>query len=155
MSDLTQEAAARFVDAFQDYWSQPSPDRMGEILTDDVVLIQPLSEPLQGLEAAQGEFRRLFAWLPDLTARVDHWAYREGVLFIEFRLSATLEEERVEWSLVDRFTLRDGKASKRVSYFDPLPLLARVGKAPSSWWGWWKSGAARPWAGRVYAESDD
>ena len=85
MTDPTPEEAARFVEAFQDFWTDPSPERMGEILTGDVVLIQPLAEPLVGLEAAQEEFRRLFEWLPDLRAQVDHWAHRDGILFIEFR----------------------------------------------------------------------
>jgi hypothetical protein len=53
----------------------------------------------------------------------------------------------VEWPVVDRIVLRGAKASKRVSFFDPLPLLSKVGKTPSSWWAWWKSGAARPWVG--------
>ena len=145
MTDPTPEEAERFVAAFQDYWTAPSPERMTELLTDDVVLIQPLAEPMVGIEAAQAEFRRLLDWLPDLRAEVDHWAYRDGILFIEFRLSATLKGEHVEWPVVDRFTFRDGLANKRITWFDPLPLLAKVGKKPSSWWSWWQSGAARPW----------
>lgn len=147
MSEPSTEEIAHFVQRFQSYWENPSPERMGELLTDDVVLIQPLAEPLVGLEACQEEFRRLFGWLSDLRGQVDHWAHRDGALFIEFRLSATLKEELVEWPVVDRFTLRDGLATRRVTYFDPLPLLARVGKTPSSWFDWWRSGAARPWAG--------
>lgn len=147
MTHPKPEEVAHFVAAFQDFWSNPSPERMAEILTEDAVLIQPLAEPLVGLESAQEEFRRLFVWLPDLRAHVDHWAYQEGILFIEFRLSATLENELVEWTVVDRFTLRDGLATRRVTFFDPLPLLAKVAKKPSSWWDWWQSGAARPWSG--------
>jgi ketosteroid isomerase-like protein len=138
--------AESFVRGFAGFWRDPSPARMGELLTDDAVLRQPLSAPLRGLHAAQAEFERIFRWLPDLRGEVDGWSARGDAVFIEFRLRATLSGRRLEWPAVDRFTLRDGKASERVSYFDALPLLMRVLRHPTSWWGWWRSGAARPWS---------
>lgn len=49
-----------------------------------------------------------------------------------------------EWS--GGFVLHDGKAAKRVSYFDALPLVIQLLKIPGAWPGWWRSGAGRPWA---------
>lgn len=118
---------------------------MGALLTSDVVLIQPLSAPMVGLEAAQQEFGKLFAWLPDLRATVGGWGVNGAALFIEFRLAATLGGTRVEWPVVDRFFMRGDKAAKRVTYFDALPLLLRVLSTPAAWPRWWRSGAARPW----------
>ena len=42
-------------------------------VSDDVVLIQPLSYPMEGLGAAQDEFRRLFRWIPDLHGDIEDW----------------------------------------------------------------------------------
>jgi len=139
------DAAEDFVKRFADFWANPSPERMTDLLTSDVVLIQPLSVPMVGLEAAQAEFRKLFAWLPDLRATVDGWGGTGENLFVEFRLAATIGGRRVEWPVVDRFVLRGDKATKRVSYFDALPLVLQIVTSPSAWPGWWRSGAARPW----------
>jgi SnoaL-like domain len=142
------DVAEEFVQRFAAFWADPSPEKMLTLLTPNVVLIQPLSAPMHGLDAAQADFRKLFAWLPDLRAAVDAWGVRGDALFIEFRLSATVGGRRVEWPVVDRFVLRGDKASRRVTYFDALPLLLAVLRAPGAWLGWWRSGAARPWGGR-------
>ncbi len=139
------DPAQDFVQRFAEFWADPSPEKMGALLTPDVVLIQPLSAPMHGLDAARTEFGRLFAWLPDLRATVDAWGASGPDLFIEFRLAATVGGRRVEWPVVDRFVLRGDKAVKRVTYFDALPLLLRVLVTPSAWLAWWRSGAARPW----------
>lgn len=93
------DAAEEFVKRFTEFWADPGPEKMSALLTADVVLIQPLSAPMIGLDAAQTEFRKLFAWLPDLRATVDGWGGDESNLFIEFRLAATMDGKRVEWRL--------------------------------------------------------
>jgi len=139
------EAAHEFVSLFADYWSRPNTARLAELLTDDVVLRQPLAAPTHGIAAARAEFDRIFRWLPDLTGKVDASCASGDRVFIEFRLRATLVGRPLEWPVVDRFTLRGARACERVSYFDSLPLVGKVLGRPSSWWGWWRSGAARPW----------
>jgi ketosteroid isomerase-like protein len=136
---------AEFVAGFSDFWRSPTPERLGELLADDVVLTQPLSAPMRGLAAAQAEFGRILAWLPDLRAEVDAWSGTGDTVFIEFRLRARIGGRPTEWPAVDRFRLRGAKAVERVSYFDGLPLVRRVLGRPRAWWGWWRSGTARPW----------
>ncbi|MBS3694069.1 nuclear transport factor 2 family protein [Rhodococcus qingshengii] len=144
-----------FVDAFADFWSRPAPNRLDEILHADVVLRQPLSPPLVGLAAAEAEFERLWSWTPDLRAHVERWQGDATVLFIEIRLSSTMASRSVEWGGVDRFLLRGAKAVERISYFDPIPLVAELPRHPSEWWSWWRSGAARPWSsGRQLTRSE-
>ncbi len=135
-----------FVAGFSRFWSDPSADRLGELLSEQVVLRQPLSAPMHGLAAAQAEFRRIFEWLPDLQGEVDGWSGTGSAVFIEFRLRATLVGRPYEWPVVDRFTLRGSKAIERVSYFDSLPLVLRVLRHPTGWWRWWRSGTARAWS---------
>ncbi|MGW4249364.1 nuclear transport factor 2 family protein [Nocardia sp. NPDC004722] len=137
--------AAEFVARFADFWRDPSPQRLPELLDPDAVLIQPLSRPMRGIAAAQEEFRRIWTFLPDLRAAVDRWHGDDQLLFIEFRLHARAGRQVLEWPNVDRFTLADGKATERVNYFDPLPLLPQLLTQPSVWFRWWTSGAARPW----------
>ena len=140
------DEAEDFVRRFANFWADTSTEKMSTLLTSDVLLIQPLSAPMSGLEAARAEFSKLFAWLPDLRATIDGWGVNGSALFIEFRLAATVGGKRVEWPVVDRFVMRGNKASKRVSYFDALPLVLQLLKTPSAWLGWWRSGAARSWA---------
>jgi len=139
------EVHERFVSGFADFWRRPSPERLGELLADDVVLVQPLAAPMRGLAAAQAEFARILAWLPDLKGEVVRWAGSGDSVFIEFRLCGTLAGRPLEWPAVDRFSLRGEKAVERVSYFDGLPLALQVLRRPAGWWGWWRSGTARPW----------
>jgi limonene-1,2-epoxide hydrolase len=127
-------SAARFVERFQAYWSDPDPEELRHILTDDVRLVQPLAPPTHGIDAAIASFRRLFAQFPDLRAAVDRWRGDDTCVFIEFRLRATLGRDVVEWPAVDRFTLRGDKASERVSYFDGLPLALRLLRHPRAAW---------------------
>ncbi len=135
----------QFVENFIDFWREPSPQRLPEILHANVMLFQPLSAPMRGIEAARTEFGRIWRLLPDLCAHVDRWRGDSEVLFIEFRLRATLGREQIEWPNIDRFALSRGKAIVRTNYFDPLPILPKFAKHPSRWLRWWDSGTARPW----------
>lgn len=139
------DAIADFAARFAEFWKRPSAERLPQLLCDDVVLRQPLSAPMRGLSAAQREFSKIFAWLPDLRGEVDRWSGSDPVLFVEFRLRARLSGRPLEWPAVDRFTLRGDKAIERISYFDGLALTRQVLARPGSWWSWWRSGVARPW----------
>ena len=147
--DARPAGAAEFVEGFRRFWSDPDPADLAALLTRDVRLVQPLSPVMHGIEEAQAEFRRLFRWLPDLRGEVDRWRGDGEEVFIEFRLRARIGGRTVEWPVVDRFSLASGRARERVSYFDPLPLVLRLARAPRGAFRWWRSGAARPWARRV------
>jgi limonene-1,2-epoxide hydrolase len=126
-------AASLFVDRFETQWSKSNADALGELLTDDVVLIQPAMPSITGKQAANEAFSRLFRLIPDLHVRVHRWAARDEVLFIEFTLIGTFGGREVSWPAVDRFLLRDGLAAERISYFDPMPLMLTVLKRPRGW----------------------
>jgi ketosteroid isomerase-like protein len=138
-------APERFVARFIDFWQNPSPQRLPEMVHDDVVLFQPLAAPVRGIAAAQEHFDRLWRFLPDLRATVDRWHGGGDLVFIEFRLHTSAGGRLVEWPVVDRIILRDEKVIENMTYFDPLAVLPTIGRRPSLWWRWWSSGAARPW----------
>jgi len=136
--------AEDFVERFRRYWAAPSLGGFEIALAEDVVLVQPLSPRMRGLEEVRAGFTPIFAWLPDLHGEVDRWGAEGNVVYIEFRLIATIGGKPFEWPVVDRFVLReDGKASERVTYFDPLPIMIATLSRPSCWWKFARSGAAR------------
>ena len=100
MSETKHEA---YVEKFRDFWADPSAERMAEFLTDDVVLIQPLSYPMEGLAAAQEEFGRLFTWIPDLRGETTHCSGDGDTLFIEHTLTGTVgRNTQLQWPMVDQ-----------------------------------------------------
>ena len=127
--------AAEFVAKFERYWSAPSVLGMRELLTDDVVLAQPLSRTTRGLADGQAAFAKIFRAVPDLRARVDDYCTKGSVLYIDFRLSGTYAGKFVEWPAVDRIRLRGSYACERVSYFDPSPIVRALMSRPSAWFG--------------------
>jgi ketosteroid isomerase-like protein len=131
-----------FVARFADFWTRPSPQRLPELLHSDVVLTQPLAAPMIGIQAAQAEFRRIGICLPDLRAHVDQWCGDGRLLFIEFRLRTESAGDVIEWPVVNRLVLDDGKAIERATYFDPLVIAPTLLRHPSIWWRWWRSRGA-------------
>jgi hypothetical protein len=73
---------------------------------------------------------------------VVRWGAHGDDLFIELRLRGTLGGRPIAWTVVDRFRLRDGKATERQSYFDPAPLVKAVLTRPKAWPVFWRSQVA-------------
>ncbi|WP_309241448.1 nuclear transport factor 2 family protein [Mycobacterium sp. AZCC_0083] len=119
-----------------DFWNNPSPQRLPELLAPEVVLTQPLAAPMIGIQAAQAEFRRFLCCLPDLRGEVDQWCGDGNLVFIEFRLHTRVRGDVIEWRNVNRVVLHEGKAIERVTYFDPLAILPTLLRHPSLWWRW-------------------
>ena len=125
--------ASEFVDRFASAWARSDLDALMALLADDVVLVQPMMPAMVGKAQSRKEFARLFALIPDLHATVHRWAAHGQVLFIEFTLIGTLGGREVSWPAVDRFLIRDGQVTERVSYFDPLPLGIHALRRPRAW----------------------
>jgi hypothetical protein len=87
----------------------------------------------------------VYALVPDLRGEVVHAnIYEGGGVYIEARLSGTIGGRRVTWDSCDRFWFQDGLVKGRVTYFDPLDLLATVAGRPRAWPRWWRSGFGPP-----------
>jgi ketosteroid isomerase-like protein len=128
-----EPSAAAFVARFAEAWSTCDPERLLELLTDDVVLRQPAMPDTHGKAAAREAFTRLFRAFPDLHAIVHRWGANGDVVFIEFTLAATFGGRELSWPAVDRFQLRDGLAAERVNYFDPRRFFLEILKRPRGW----------------------
>jgi hypothetical protein len=137
------ESPREFVDRFARFWARPSLDGFAKVLAPTVTLRQPMAPTMHGLEQVRAGFKPVFDWLPDIHGEVDRWTAEGDVVFIEFRLRATIGGRPFEWPLIDRFVVGpDGMAIERLTYFDPLPLVLAILARPSGWWRFWRSGAA-------------
>lgn len=135
--------ATRFAIAFAEAWSAPTPERLASLLTDDVVLAQPLFPTSYGKVEAEESFARIFELIPDLHAIVTrHWGDDE-IVTIAFELVGTLGGREIRWPLIDIFELRDGLGVRRDSYFDPAALVLAVLTRPRAWLPYLRSGLWR------------
>ena len=137
MNDTTAKSSAEvFVAAFTDFWVSPCPQRLPELLNDDVRLIQPLAPPTTGILAAQRHFERFCRRLPGLPADVDSCCGDGDLVFNEFTLHARLGRDKLHCPNVNRLILRDSKAAERATYFDPLAVIPTLLRHPSVMWNW-------------------
>jgi ketosteroid isomerase-like protein len=123
---------------FADAWANPRLERFVELLHPDVRLLQPVTQPIVGREAARQEFARLLAWLPDLRGTVDRSAIHGDTLLIAWRLRFTLGARPYELRIVDRIVVADGVIREREAYYDSLGLMIALLARPSAWIGYWR-----------------
>jgi ketosteroid isomerase-like protein len=118
--------AEQFVSRFSEMWRAPKPDTFAALWHEDGELLHPgMESPISSAEIPD-YVRRVKAAAPDVSLHVHRWAAAEDFVLIEWTITATVNEEAVEWSGVDRFTLRGDRAVYGVAYFDTLPLWARL-----------------------------
>jgi ketosteroid isomerase-like protein len=137
-SGTTAEAAA-WVAMFAQGWADPVDtdtfcDHFDPWFDDEVRMIQPNVRPTVGRKAFREQFARpLFTLVPDLHGTVENWAASGDLVYIELRLEGTIGKRRFTLRTCDRIKLRDGRATERVAYLDPGPLLKAVAASPRSW----------------------
>jgi ketosteroid isomerase-like protein len=131
-------ATAGLVERFADAWARPAADRFLALLAPDVRLLQPVTPPVIGHEAARCEFGRLLRWLPDLRGTVHGWGGYGDTLLIDWRLHFTLGRAPYEMPIVDRLVVREGLIVEREAHFDSLRLMLTTVARPSAWLGYWR-----------------
>jgi ketosteroid isomerase-like protein len=129
----TDTEAALFVERFADGWGRSDPDALLALLSEDIVLKQPMLPDTKGKPQAREAFDRLFRAFPDLRATVHNWAAHGDVVFIDFTMSCNFGGGHLSWPAVDRFVLRDGVALERINYFDPTRLFIQILRRPRGW----------------------
>jgi hypothetical protein len=133
---LTSEDAARFVARFASFWSAPSPERLGEVLGDDVRLVTPMMPASYNLDAARVTFAEIFGLISEMTGEVRRWGQTEDGVLIEMTLRGRVGGRPVSLDAIDRVVIGDdGRATERISYFDPGPLILAALRRPRAWPG--------------------
>ena len=125
-----------FAERFAQAWSAPTPERLVDLLHPNVVLYQPWAPTIHGRAAALREFRRLFAWLPDLHGIVERSSQTGEVVFIEWQMRFPTGREMVSVKAIDRFVLQGGLGIERTVCFDQFNFLAAIIGHPSLWPGY-------------------
>src|SRR5262249_5541188 len=135
LDPLTSDAA-RVAARFAVAWANPDVERFMELLHPDVTLLQPVTAPIRGRDAARREFTRLLRWLPDLRGTVDHTAIDGDVVLIAWRLCFRLGGRPYELRIVDRIVVGDGLILEREAYYDSLQLMIALLARPRAWLGY-------------------
>jgi len=126
------------VQQFTRAWGHPRVDQFVELLHPDVRLLQPVTKPIVGREAAREEFSRLLRWLPDLRGTIDQSAIDGDVALIAWRLRFTLGRKAFELRIVDRIVVAAGLIREREAYYDSLGLMLVLLRRPRTWPGYWR-----------------
>jgi len=115
--------AQAFVENWSKVWRGPNsdPQLYMSLLHEGCLLVNPVSsgtrenlpEIMQGFLSAE----------PDVHIVPTRWTETADGVIIEWMNTGTLHGAPFELRGVDRFTLRDGKATEGYSYFDPRPFL--------------------------------
>jgi ketosteroid isomerase-like protein len=130
-STPVDSAALADAKAFVDSWTKAWRDRNGQayaaLLHEDAVLSIPQGTMTR--ETVPQFIDSLLAVWPDHRITTTRWAAtREGELvhvIFEWVATGTLPGGPIELRGADRYTLRDGKVTEGIAYFDPRPVLER------------------------------
>jgi ketosteroid isomerase-like protein len=126
------------VAGFTRAWAEPQIDRFLALLHPDVTLLQPVTQPIRGREAARVEFGRLLSWLPDLQGTVDRTAVDGDLALVAWRLAFGLGGRPYELRIVDRLVVADRLILEREAYYDSLGLMIELLRRPRAWPGYWR-----------------
>ena len=124
------------VEAFTAAWAHPRVEKLVQLLHPDCLLLQPVTKPIRGREAACAEFTKLLGWLADLRGTVDRSAVDADVALVAWRLHFTLGGAPCELRIVDRLVVEDGLIREREAYYDSLALMIAVLRRPRAWAGY-------------------
>jgi hypothetical protein len=128
--------ASEFVARFASFWSAPSPERLGEVLGEDVRLVTPMTPDSRTLAEARETFVDFLELITGLTGEVRRWGATEDGVLIELSLKGELGGRPLTLDVIDRLVIgEDGRATERISYFDPTPLVVAALRRPGSWPG--------------------
>lgn len=70
--------------------------------------------------------RGIKSLMPDIGLEVENWAANDDVVFVEYRMSATLAGCSLSWTGIGRFKLRGERAIDAIGRWDNLELLAQI-----------------------------
>lgn len=123
-----QLAAARdLVGRFAARWDRPDADALRDLMHPETRnQIPPMTAP-GDREAVVEHFRGVLAQLPDLRIAVLRWAPTGDAVLVEWRATATVAGQPLDWSGVDRFNIRGERMYEAMVYWDTRGLAERMG----------------------------
>jgi limonene-1,2-epoxide hydrolase len=126
-----------FPDIFATGWALPKPDAFLDfflpMIAEDAVFAQPSFPDARGPAEVARMFRQLFTLFPDLTASPQYIAVAGDTVFIESICATVIGRRTVNFTVCDRFVIRDGLIQQRRSHSDPIPTMVAVARSPKTW----------------------
>jgi hypothetical protein len=121
------------VESFQAFWSNPKPELVPPVLTDNVVgHWAGRDEPVRGREDYTACIAALLTALPDVRLDVAEHARDGDYTFVRWIMHATGRLDRFEMTGIDRIRQRDGQVAENVIVFDTNAFERRAG-IPVPW----------------------
>lgn len=121
-----------FIQEFREIWNNPTLDDLMAPLREDVTLIQPLSEPLHGKDAARKAFRKILVQFPGLQGDVHGGLGAGDLIFIDWTMIVPIGRGEQRLPVTDKVILEDGLVKERTAYFDPSPLFGPIARSPKT-----------------------
>ncbi len=126
MSDID-----RFIQIYEEIWPSFDADRLEKF-----EMVHPearidhsgMEQPIRGDEEPD-YVRGIKALMPDISLEARNWAGRGDVIFVEYAMVATVNDERIAWDGIGRFKLRDGRVIDAIGRWDPAPIQAALAAA--------------------------
>jgi ketosteroid isomerase-like protein len=121
--------AQQIVERFAQQWSHPAADDLRDLMHPDTQnLIPPMTVPADR-EGVVEHFRGVLQQLPDLRVDVIRWAPTGDAVLIEWRASASVAGEQLEWQGVDRFNVRGDRMYQGQVYWDTRRVAEQMAEA--------------------------
>ena len=121
--------AAQFVSQFVDAWARPDSGGFADLWLANGVFVHPtVASPLSGSEVPKWS-QLVKAAMPGFTFQAEEWASRGDLMFLQWSSTATVGDQSLQWSGVDRFRLRDWNILEEVVYFDTLEIWSALDPA--------------------------
>jgi limonene-1,2-epoxide hydrolase len=126
-----------FPDVFAAGWALPKPDGFLDfflpMIAENAVFSQPSFPDARGRDEVAHMFRQLFTLFPDMTASPQYIAVAGDVVFIESTCATTIGRRTVQFTVCDRFVIRDDQIQQRRSHSDPIPTMVALARSPKAW----------------------
>ena len=135
MNDAIPQATVRrfdppdwSVERFAEFWSDPRPEDVPRLVTDDVVGWWPGSdEPVRGVIPYTQALAELIELLPDMRLSVAEHATSGDTVFVRWIMRATGRNGPFRFTGIDRIRVRDGRVAENVIRFDSEHLRRLAG----------------------------
>ncbi len=122
----SESPVERFVERYKVAWGERNPSLFDLLYHQEWSGQTPATGGLINRGQLSDYYARVFAAMPDFHEEVERWASNRNVVFLEWTISGTFGGQPMAWKGIDRHTLRGDQSIHGVSYFDTLPLWARL-----------------------------
>lgn len=118
--------AERFMQHYMEVWPSFDADRLDEAIDPEATIHHSgMANPIRGADEPD-YVRGIKSLMPDIGLEVANWAANGDVVFVEYRMSATLAGRALSWTGIGRFRLRGERAIDAIGRWDNLELLAQI-----------------------------